>query len=495
MMKVKKMRRGIRLLSCMLLLSVLLTGCGIITFPDRDHSDTTTTASPSDSADVTTKVPDTTDAPTPTYDPDAGYNTAKKQLETLRTQDFEGSSVFILELTTHSNYVPDSDSVSTEMDAASLRRNRLVEEKYNVHIFQRVAQSRDDLFTLLESSVNSGEYLADLVAAPAGDLGILKNKEVLYNLNSLPFTDYSASYFNQEAMEQASGGNVTYGASGSLTDNVSNAYVCFFNKDLIPADTDSPYTLWQNGKWTWEALLSYEKAAESEISLLAAEQDEVGLTNTLFLSTGAHYLTAGVGKTPTLTYANDANNALMDGLRSLTLGKTQVSQTENESLVSFAAGRAVFYIGSLSTARRPRSMPENWGLLPLPSHSESAEVCNVYNEYATVICVPKEGIDVACTGMVLQAMFAASDSLMKQSYRTQYKNRYLEDGTAIAVLDAILSAKFCGDFAEYFGSDYPSLVSAGRNYLWSAVLNGKTLKAGYNGYEERVVNSMTRWFS
>lgn len=481
------------LLACLVSCTLALSGCGIITFPSEDgdpdpvSSDTETSTRP-----VTTTSAQPDDAPEiPASD---GFADAQKYVNALRDADFEGTPMFIAQLADYSDLAPDAETEATALDQAALRRNRLVEEKYNTHVLIREAPSREQLIENLRASCDSGEYYADLIAAPLSDLGLMQARGLLLNLQSLPFTDYTADYFNRDAMEQAAGGYAMYGAVGSLTENTQHAYVCFFNKAMTDRyGLESPYTAVQRGNWTWDTVLERQKSLPEGIFLLCSYPSAEDLVQTLFWSGGSHYLTAGTMTTPSLSYAGETTNAAISVMQKI-FSDAYASVSGSEALSYFTAGRTFLYLAPLSQAEHLSSMPDGWGLVPLPRFSADDPYYTATDQNAFVICVPRSGIDITRTGLFLQGMFAASYQHLSQSVITQYTTDFLQDNTSIQMLRSVVQGGIRYDFTQFYGTAYPSLISATKDQLSAAVFNSRTITSAYGGYADRVRRDMASAF-
>lgn len=480
-------------LICALLAAVMTaTGCGIITFPSQNTTPSETTATPEETESTTSTADTQTNDPDP-VEPDTGYEKAQTLVNGLRDFQFRSDAVFIAQIESYSDFVPTVERNPSAVQSASLLRNRLVQEKYGTHVRALTVADRSQLMEQLRAASKADEYYADLIAAPIEDIGLLKEQGVLLNLNSLPFTDYTAEYFNRDAMLQASGGYVYYAAIGSMTENPASEYVCFINTAMAQkAFGESVYTLSERGNWTWDQLLACKSALPQGASLVCTATDIQTFSQVVFLSTGSHFVTCTMGQTPTLSYAGKHTDAVVASLRQVV---PLISHTGQPAVSAFAAGQSLLCIAPLSAAAELKSMADGWGVLPLPKCLETDSYFNVASDQSIAICVPSTGTDAEQTGFLLQALFAASYQHVKNAYLTDYKLEHLETNAAILSLASMMKNPTRYDFTQFFGSAYPTLQK-GTTELLSAAASGKAnITSTYGGQSYRVQNVLSYNFS
>lgn len=424
---------------------------------------------------------------------------AQKYLDALTSRDFGGVGMVIATLN-NSLFTPDNND--KPINAARLLRNRNVEKKYNTIIMSNVCASIDVMLTQAKEAQNSGMFYADMLAIPSVNLGAFKTEELLFNLNSLPFTDYTAPYFNKDAMKQMSGGYNVYGAAGELTEDLGYMYLMFFNKTIIQKyGIEDPYILVEDGKWTWDKLREIiitvnDNINASDIAPIAghaSQTDTDTYINIMFASTGQHYMTTGVGIIPYVSYNTDSTNKLIDMARKLLYDDSYYNENNNAdtAVASFNNGNVLFYANSLYATSWFTDMKDSWGILPLPKISESqADYYTYYDPSAPVMAVLSGSVGVEKIGLLLQAMNAASFKYISDTYYNYLSNNVLRDNGSINMLD-YMRKNLIYDFAYMFGSNYSHVPDGTYNLLRKAIKKGTALDADYAGYSTLIYDQMS----
>lgn len=495
----------LKLFILLLLIQLSISSCGIITinYPNMNTDETTGEGSYPD-AGINDTPPDTVSTSkeiTPVL-PEDNQKAASKYLDSLTSRDFEGVGMVIAS-TDNTLFTPENDGSATV--TARLLRNRAVEEKYNTIIMSNLCASADVMLAESKEALNAGMYYADLLAIPARNLGVFKSQNLLYNLNSLPFTDYRSPYYNLDAMKQMSGGYSIYGAAGELTENISDMYIIFFNKTILDRhNIVNPYLSVENGEWTWdkmrEMILTVNDNINSSGNLPltghASQTDTDTYIDIMFASTGQHYMETGVGKIPIVSYNTTSTTKLIETARNLLYndGTYFTDNDENTAMTSFINGEVLFYIDRLSASSAFINMQESWGILPIPKLNLSQG--NYYTFYDTTVPVMAalaSGVGVDKTGLLLQAMNAASYKHINDIYCTQLSNNVLRDNGSINMLDYIrLYPRY--DFAFMFGSEYAYLPDGTYMLLRRSVKRGTDLEPHYSDFSQLIYKQMSRAF-
>lgn len=148
---------------------------------------------------------------------------------------------------------------------AVFRRNRRIEEKYEVSITQTlVADPSGDL----KKSVMSQEDLYDLAFSNVWSVGSLSAEGFVYDMNTVEYIDFSKNYWNQEVNEALTIGNSLYFTSSdfSLRDK-NRVYIMVYNRDMLEKySLGSIVDKVRDGTWTAEAMEEYAKAVTYDVN-------------------------------------------------------------------------------------------------------------------------------------------------------------------------------------------------------------------------------------
>lgn len=382
----------------LLLTALLLTSC-VITHPAPDAPETITSSPPpKPETIVDTLPPGTVIAPEVDYDA-----LAAKNLASLPDADMNEAGFLIL-TTDQSAITPtlsEDEEGGRRIDTALLTRNNLVANKYNVRILS-IAQSKETMIEAITSAVASGLYLADLIEMPYLLFGALADAEASVNLAALPFTDYTAPYFDREAIDQCSAGYFTYAVSGNANTHADRSLCLYFNADLLAVKDTELYTLARGGTWTWERLLSLIDAATPAISL----SEQISAPELVLATAGHSLLKTAYGVLPEA----DSDRSVVQRTAELTarILPTLIRENAAEGAARFASGELAFFIDEIGNHRAFANLSFSWGILPLPKADQAQENYTTLGTYQTFFTAIETMTAPERTGMILQALNAAS---------------------------------------------------------------------------------------
>ena len=399
------------------------------------------------------------------------FDIAKKYLAALTDRSLEGVAVNIIS-TDSSLFAPSSNS--SDVDGARLERNGLIEEKYDTKILAE-QKSASTILDEAYLAVNSGDYYADLIAVPQSKLGSFVSKGLLLNLNSLPFTDYTAPYYDYNAMLQTAAGYKIYGAMGELNMSSEYYWCVYYNKSLIrELGADDPATLAYDGGWTWDAFRKMTlEAASLGVYGHGSSVDLDGYIDTLYSSLGNSYFITGVGRTPAQKAVKTSAETMISTIRSLIYGDGTVydggtlsgKYSTDGVRGAFYDGRLLFYIDRTDVMSWFTDMSDDWGIVPLPKLSSSSQYYYSYCDMSMpVICVLKNSPTVEAAGLYLQAAMAASYGFIEDVWYDTLTRDTIRSSDVLNMLDIVLARSSSGrsyvDFALIFGQGYSYIADA-----------------------------------
>lgn len=476
-----------------LLTAVLLSSCGIIVPTRRPDPDAQTDPSDTSSGH----------AGTAESAPDKAESTARPQVETtavpaekeadrllkkLSTGKLDGVAVIV---------AGDTTPLSLEDTAASARawRNATVEQRLNTHLLSTQA----DAASLLEDArqaVSADAYYADLLLIPANALGSFVSQKLLMNLSSLPFTDFDMCYFNASSAQEMTIGYQTYGISGAFTESPADQYLIAYNRDLAESlALPDFYQLYEDGAWCWDSLLSALKVLEDDLNGSAGVSTALSKdlsADLVFTSSGLHYMTTGRGALPALQYDEAQMPTLIETAhRLLTTESTYFDRSgvgENgvsEAAAAFMDGSALFFIGTAAELNLFRDLKLNWGILPIPKLSAQQSSYVTYcRDSAPVMAVLSGASDVDTSGILLQALNAASYRVIREAYTNHLRDYVLRDNGSLNVLQTVTDS-YTFSFAHIFGDAVRSLEDGTFKLFRSRARSGAEL--GDTGYLQKQI--------
>lgn len=456
----------------------------VINTPDESGTGTEN-ASDDTSKDPQSGSPDQTD-PGGMRESEDTEAAAKQYLSALRSADYGGKNVLIAVTDSDAAFGEDAEGVHLRSKALSdLRAEsmRAVEEKYRVK-FITFTYSADDLYRKVVDSYNSDtQYVADFFCIPPRDVGRYQAKGLLYNLRSLPFTDFSCPYFDREAMRETSAGYGIWAAAGGFTDAPENAYAVYYNRKLYEElGLSSPYQTVAAGDWTWEMFFENEKNAASLDGITGSNLNTFSQARAeeIFLaSSGIHMADTQLDATPTVDPPVSGMQAIADRIYShVPAGADADAAASAEK--AFADGNMLYCVSTLSRLSEWADAPADWGVLPLPKCDKEQDAYYTCRGDGCVLCVPSSTAEPEMTGVLLQALYAASYGGHTDAFLNEALCYYVRDGKSVDMLERITDSYYY-DFASMFSSGYPNLSYATTDALHKTV----TTAASFETYASR----------
>lgn len=356
------------------------------------------------------------------------------------------------------------------------QRNRMFEKKYSASLNQFTEES-DILLEEAYYNMLAGIGFADLFSIPAKDLHKYAAKGILLNTNSLPGADFSADWFDAELMNTAASGNDAYAVYGDFNKDISSYYCVYVNRTLLAgANIKMPYNEVDSGSWTWDKLLeiskSFSAVNESAYTVSAASSSEIA--NVCFKSAGYNYITSGYKTTPSVSFASDSSQKLLELLRNLN-NSGNISYLPED----FTSGASLFFIGTVGDMNSVKFTKDDWCILPLPKAEKTQENYMAYmDEDHSVITCFAGAANASELFYALEGLNAASyGGYLTEAYYNDLILNSLRDSDTLNMLDYICGVKNgvqITDFTDYHASVIPELYTATRDAV-AAAAQGNTL--------------------
>lgn len=397
-MKISNLKRCLAALTGVLL--CLLPACSTA---ERLENDVTPTAS----TETESPLPTEGTLTTPSYHtpeasaPTAPSYTPENQLKLLADRDFGGTYFVVVQEKGLENAIfPESDElVSVYAD----RRNRLVQEKYNVQLAERQLTA-EEIIAELSANAKTGVYFCDLLIVSPSLLKELQSLGLLVSLDSLPFFETDSVCISAEATAELNADWAgIYGIWGDVLRQPTKQLCVYYNTALA-AELDCPnfYASVKEGRWDFASLLT--------ASALTAPDGRVG--GLLYDGDAADLLLAASG----ITSSSEEGKALLADASHLSLVERLNAQLLPDSAEGkdayerFVAGESLFYIGTLGEYSSFAQTDTAFGILPLPKYSVADESYPGVTEQGNlpVLACPVNMTTAEGTGIMLSALNAAS---------------------------------------------------------------------------------------
>lgn len=395
----------------------------------------------------------------------------QRVLSEAPVKDFEGYEYRILSRAESYALWTGTDADAEEengdlINDAVYKRNRIIEEKYNIQI---VAKPSEDIPASAKNAIMSGSDEYDIMMGPLanGFANVLSMGGMLLDLKTIPYLDLEKPWYDQKANTHLTISNklyVTMSDIGKVDKDATWSYL--FNKQLISDySLENPYQLVRDGKWTIDKMLEMCKGISRDLNGDGAMGIEdmygyAGETYNMYLallSSGSSIAKKDANDLPLYTGLDDMGiNTFhkfleMMGDKTLTLraddyyssgltvwGGTGIMDT------AFMEDRILFFDTSMARVQFYRNMASDFGIIPPPKRDEAQKeyICSVSANSTNSLTIPTTISNVERTGIITDALAAESlYTLIPAYYELQLKTKFARDDESAEMLDIIFAGR------------------------------------------------------
>ena len=386
---------------------------------------------------------------------------------------------------------------------AIYRRNRLIEERYDIAIKQINGPDWWDLSKLFQKSVVSGSDDFDLGMMIARDAWATALKGAVMPIGRLPYVDISQPWYARYVNSEISINGKTYFAYSDECLNLFEWTVCvMFNKQLA-ADLalENMYGLVHNNRWTMDKFFELAKYAVLDLDGNGemADKDRYGILSQHDMLYPSCWVSSGVktvskNENDLFIFVGDDEKLynILEKMYQNLFGGEKIyfdafvdkitsyqfqPGTEEQRRVSrkqFEENLGLFYVNGVGEIPMLRAMETDFGILPFPKHDETQD-----RYYSRIVdgwpnCVPVTAPDPERTGVVMEALAVESKNITVPAYyETALRTKYARDDESQEMLD-IIHANMTMDIGDTFYMDpvryiYVNVLNARKNNFASAV--------------------------
>lgn len=360
-----------------------------------------------------------------------------------------------------------ADEMNGELiNDAVFTRNSLISDKYNVKFVEYAVADYLNQQNEITTSVQAGTDEYDMAALkPEAVVSSFINKGYIVNLSTVPHMDLTMPWYDQNSISQMSLGGKVFAVMGDMLtmDDDATAAV-FFNKKLAESNSlPNLYEMVNSGTWTIDKLTEFAAVAANDTNgdgKMDEKNDTWGAlseyASTFALISGSGYtmITKDDNDTPTDTSMDEHYVAMYEKVLKLqnnwdiTLYAESVggySDVWSQCMdITFQSDRALFNVCWLNRASLFREMETDFGIIPMPKYDENQEsyYSFVHMYCANCIIIPKTNPDLDRTGVIIEALSAASTDTLKPAYYDKaLKGKASRDSESSAMLDIIFSTR------------------------------------------------------
>lgn len=390
-------------------------------------------------------------------------NEVRSHLSKIQTRDYEGA---VFQIATPMTPLFNVDECSVGMRDAVADRNYLVENKFNISVVGKNYDS-DTLYGMAYKANLAGDYFADLVMIPQYYISQYVTSGMLFNLNSLPFSNFSAGYNIPSGVSAAMGASNGYAVAGWASLDCDTLPCVFFNQDAIEkAGLELPYDLVRRGEWTWDKFFEYT-AATTDINgelggnmySWGTQNSSLNMADIVYVSEGNSFISGGLGNPVSVTMTYEGSlHAVQNGQK---LYSEPLKNTDSMNTIdTFAKGGSLFLIDRMGTMKGIASSETVWGVLPMPKGTPEQEKYYSLAPNDSLFFGALSSIKNAeVVSLVLSSLNAASMGNMVDAYVNNSMYYYLRNNDSVEMVE-----KVC------YGVTYDMAYSFGNSNL--AISNG-----------------------
>lgn len=352
----------------------------------------------------------------------------------------------------------DSENGDVVNDAV-YKRNAQVSEKYDM-VFSMTKSSSDNYETDAVNTILAGDDAYDLVLPHPRAAFVYANQGLFADWNTmLPYVDLEADYWDQDARENLSINHKLYVMTGDISHaSMGAADVMLFNKRLLESyNLEAPYQLVLDGKWTYDKFEEMVLAAKEDVNgdgVMDKDTDLYGYVTQKWIgpiealyTAGERVLTKDADDMPVISIYNENTINVFNWYFGLVDSENCYLQTEGNSWDSgfisiFMSGRALFIDINMDDVITMREMDDDFGIIPWPKPSESADYCTNVDACENMFGVPITTSDYERTSIILESLARIGNAeVIPAYYEIALQTKFTRDAESVQMLDIIKQAR------------------------------------------------------
>ena len=346
----------------------------------------------------------------------------------------------------------------TKIDEAVYRRNRTIEDRFDIKLSGITGGNSDTQTGFLETAILSDTDAIDLVFIAFTYSGIpWITSGYAMPWNDVPHLDTSRVYWNQSMIDNLSVLGHTFLLQGDINwPSMNSTQVCFFNS-VVARDKqiENLYETVRNHEWTFERFKTIARSVAQDLDHNGVydETDQYGVAMCFYgavyeIGIAANYLTVLPEEDGfTLNVDTDKFAEIVDYTYDLIFnhGTTYIERydyvEESKGIDIFFDNRALFMLTGLGTGNYFRNEQSDYGIIPCPKWDENQEkYCTTNDQWGLSCSIPTTTTDPERTGAITEALCALSGKLVYPTYYEEVLSiRNTRDDESKEMLNLIFS--------------------------------------------------------
>lgn len=380
-----------------------------------------------------------------------------RMFDNLPEEKFGGQSYTILARIENESQFYSNEYTGDSVNDAVYDRNLAVSERYDIVI---------DILTIdgswgnnvaytntIRASVQAADGAYDLIDGYSAVVGSLVMDGCYLNLNDVDYIEPSERWWSISAVNDLSIDNMVYLTPGDISMSLyDNIFAMFFNQSIFEQlHLGDPYTLVNEGKWTYDEFLKTAEKCQSDVdgNGVFDENDSYGVVFSDDLEfNNFHYafnipitLKGGDGY-PVFNLGSEQTADLVDTMQTLaynTSGVYYYKGNDSGKLKMFMEGRVAIMPNLLKTTVSLRDMEDDFGILPYPKYDEAQEgYYTTARDNSVMFGIPIDVKDSSFAGLISEALCQAGYQIVKPIYyETVLKTKLARDDESPKMIDIL----------------------------------------------------------
>jgi len=398
-------------------------------------------------------------------------------MEIIPKQDLDGFEIkFLTDIVwdwdfgpMHMEYVEEQNA--EPVNDAFYIRNTITEDRLNITISEKVCMN-NDAATQMKKQITAGndEYNV-LISQSWSGTGTMAAEGSFINLHDIPGLQTGQPWWDQHSIRDYSIQDRLYFMTGDYNlINNDATWMLYFNKTMTQnLGLDMPYDFVRNGKWTYDKMMEYQKAAAKDVDgdgEWTAADIWGQVTHTqhytgILIAGGENLITRDSDGLPVYGQVTERFYSVYDKIIEMmqTPGYTmniylniKGLPADKHATYNFLNDEALFCPEILAHTRRFRQMESDFGVLPHPKFDENQDYYRSYVlPQVTVTCIPVTNGSPEKTAVTLDALGLLSGyTIMPAYYEVSYIGKFFRDDESIDMIDIIRNSREY-NIADAFG--------------------------------------------
>ncbi len=360
-------------------------------------------------------------------------------------------------------YKLEVDLLAEEQTGATINdavydRNMNVCEQYDIAIRATYGTNFGDVSKETQRMYTAGEDAYDVVNERLYEVAQLITSGTLLDIHLVPYVQLAKPWWDSSSEESLEIGGKLYtvGSDIYLSDKYATSAVLFNKQLAVDYQVEDIYELVNNGNWTMDKISEISSVISNDTNGdgQMTKDDLYGMLGRRDMTT--FFFHGGNGRLAILdenglpqdSFYTDRNidvvYKVFDILYDENLffnvhRKTGIQDSSFYEL--FRDGHSLFYVGMLlDEVEKLRDSDTDFGIVPNPKYDQTQEKYHstVSIHHTGLLSVPATSTDLERTGIILEAMSAASRKILQPAYyETALKGKAIRDEESAAMLDII----------------------------------------------------------